>query len=32
MGGGKPAFWGPDTTSNSADPGFVAAYRQGRAG
>lgn len=32
MGGGNPAFWGPDTTSSSADPRFAAAYQKGRTG
>lgn len=30
VGGGAPAFWGPDTRSASADPRFAAAYRRGR--
>lgn len=32
VGGGKPAFWGPDTTSQTADPRFAAAYQRGRNG
>jgi conjugal transfer mating pair stabilization protein TraG len=30
IGNGTPAFWGPDTTSATADPNFKAAYEQGR--
>lgn len=30
VGGGAPAFWGPDTTSASADPFFRSAYESGR--
>lgn len=30
VGGGAPAFWGPDRTSATADPAFQAAYNQGR--
>lgn len=30
IGYGTPAFWGPDTTSKTADPNFRNAYNQGR--
>lgn len=30
VGGGNPAFWGPDKSSKSADPQFAAAYQRGR--
>jgi hypothetical protein len=30
VGGGSPAFWGPDTRSASANPRFAEAYRRGR--
>ena len=30
VGGGQAAFWGPDTTSATADPGFRSAYLRGR--
>jgi hypothetical protein len=32
VGGGKPAFWGPDKTGATADPAFLAAYNAGRGG
>ena len=32
VGGGQPAFWGPDKTSSSADPDFLDAYNRGRRG
>lgn len=32
VGGGAPAFWGPDTTSDTADPRFAAAAANGRGG
>ena len=32
VGGGQPAFWGPDKTSSSADPEFLEAYNRGRRG
>lgn len=31
VGGGKPAFWGPDTTGATASPVFAEAYNRGRA-
>lgn len=30
VGGGSPAFWGPDTTAATANPLFRAAYNKGR--
>ena len=30
VGGGKPAFWGPDRTSATANPVFTEAYQRGR--
>jgi len=30
IGGGQPAFWGPDKTVSTADPTFRAAYDRGR--
>lgn len=30
IGTGKPAMWGPDTTSNTVDPVFAKAYQRGR--
>lgn len=30
IGGGRAAFWGPDTTSATADPQFAQAYERGR--
>src|SRR5690625_1612008 len=32
VGGGSPAFWGPDTTGDSADPRFAQAYQRGLTG
>ena len=31
VGGGPPAFWGPDKTSKTANPLFLDAYNKGRA-